>query len=178
MAGLEMSILSPQIGENLFPPHIVQGHVWTPIYEIDYFWIYRVVWQFRENRPKDVEKSVDGKKEITRPKYNSLRLSLRRYAGDCNNSLLSGDKATPTTIPQINDRQPMTSYSRLCVCVFMVLFFLVSEILTTYFFSSSRTSRPLLMAILRPLLMATLRPRWPIGSTFSTRCVSYGRPKQ
>jgi len=29
------------------------------LYEIDYFRTYHVVWQFRENRPKDVEKSVD-----------------------------------------------------------------------------------------------------------------------
>jgi len=33
------------------------------------------MWQFPENRPRDVEKSVDGKTKITRPKYNSLPLS-------------------------------------------------------------------------------------------------------
>jgi len=38
--------------------------------------IPRRVAKFRENRHMDVEKSVDGKKEITRPKYNNLRLSL------------------------------------------------------------------------------------------------------
>jgi len=32
----------------------------------------------------DVEKSVDGKEEITRLKYNSLPLSIKRHAGDCN----------------------------------------------------------------------------------------------
>jgi len=35
--------------------------------------IPRRVAKFRENRPSDVEKSVDGKKEkITQPKHNSL----------------------------------------------------------------------------------------------------------
>jgi len=46
--------------------------------------------KFRENPPRDVEKSVDGKKDkTTRVKYrpNSLPLSLERYtanANDCN----------------------------------------------------------------------------------------------
>jgi len=44
----------------------------------------RRVAKFRENRPRDVEKSVVGKKDKTQPKYNSLPLSLERYAGDCN----------------------------------------------------------------------------------------------
>jgi len=36
--------------------------------------ILRCVARFRENRPRDVEKSVDGKKEkITRPKHDGLR---------------------------------------------------------------------------------------------------------
>jgi len=43
----------------------------------------RRVAKFRENRPRDVEKSVVGTKDKTRPKYNSLPLSLERYAGDC-----------------------------------------------------------------------------------------------
>jgi len=50
--------------------------------------IPRRVAMFRENRPREyrnVEKSVVGK--ITRPKYNSLPLSLERYAGDCNKSV-------------------------------------------------------------------------------------------
>jgi len=46
----------------------------------------RRVAKFRENRPRDVEKSVVvGLKKIkTRLKYNILPLSLKRYAGDCN----------------------------------------------------------------------------------------------
>jgi len=49
----------------------------------------RRVAKFCENRPRDVEKSVVGnlKKKKTRPKYNSLPLSLERYAGDCNNKV-------------------------------------------------------------------------------------------
>ena len=51
--------------------------------------------KFRENRPRDGENLVDGKKikkikkfkKITRPKYNSLPLSLKRYAGDCNEEI-------------------------------------------------------------------------------------------
>jgi len=45
----------------------------------------RRVAKFHENLPRDVEKSaVWNKKDKTRPKYNSLPLSLKRYAGDCN----------------------------------------------------------------------------------------------
>ena len=43
----------------------------------------RRVAKFRENRPKDVEKSVVGKK-IKHGQNISLPLSPKRYAGDCN----------------------------------------------------------------------------------------------
>jgi len=43
----------------------------------------RRVAKFPENRPMDVE-NLWWKKDKTRPKYNSLPLSLERYAGDCN----------------------------------------------------------------------------------------------
>jgi len=39
--------------------------------------------KFHENQPRDVEKSVVGKKAKTRPKYNSLPLSLEPHVGDC-----------------------------------------------------------------------------------------------
>ena len=42
----------------------------------------RRVAKFYENRSRDVEKSMVGKKDKTRPKYNVLPLSLERYAGD------------------------------------------------------------------------------------------------
>ena len=45
--------------------------------------IPRRVAKFRENRPRDVKKSVVGKK-IKHGKNNSLL--LERYAGDCNNA--------------------------------------------------------------------------------------------
>jgi len=45
-----------------------------------------VLAKFRENRPMDV-KRLWWDKQITRQKYNSLRLSLQRYAGDCKKSL-------------------------------------------------------------------------------------------
>jgi len=45
---------------------------------------HRVV-KLRENRFRDVEKCVDGKKEITRLKYYSLPLLLEPYAGDWDN---------------------------------------------------------------------------------------------
>jgi len=51
---------------GIFAPQIFRQH----IQEINYVRTYRVVWH------RDVEKSVDGKKEkITRRKYNSLSLS-------------------------------------------------------------------------------------------------------
>jgi len=46
----------------------------TPIRHRLFQYIPRRVAKFRENRPRDVKKSVDGKKEkITQPKHNSLR---------------------------------------------------------------------------------------------------------
>ena len=59
----------------------------TPIGDKLFKHIPRRVVKFRENRPRDGENLVDGKKmknikknkkKITRPKYNSLSLSLSR----------------------------------------------------------------------------------------------------
>jgi len=61
----------------------------------------RCVAKFREHRPRGVETSVVGKKDKTRPKYNSLPLSLERYAGDCNNGSVRLDWGRSS----INNRQ-------------------------------------------------------------------------
>jgi len=65
MAGLKVLILGPQIGKNggFSPLKFVRGHVWTPPIGDKLFQdIPRRVAKFCENRPRDVEKSVDGKK--------------------------------------------------------------------------------------------------------------------
>ena len=64
MAGLKVSILGPQIGKNwVFRPSILGGtymniHIGDRLFQD----IGRRVAMFRENRPMDVEKSVDRKK--------------------------------------------------------------------------------------------------------------------
>jgi len=85
MAGLKVSIWvwkSAKIG--VFRPSNFLGvrmntHIGDKIFQNT----SRRVANFRENRPRGIEKSVVGKKEKTRPKYNSHPLSMERYAGDC-----------------------------------------------------------------------------------------------
>jgi len=49
--------------------------------------------KFRENRARNVDKSV-LKKQVTRPKYSSLPLSLQRYSGDCKSNASHGRDGT------------------------------------------------------------------------------------
>ena len=65
MAGLKVAILGPKIGKKrgFFAPKICQGaHTNTPIGDKLFQDIPRRVANFRENRPRDVENLVDGKK--------------------------------------------------------------------------------------------------------------------
>jgi len=64
MAGLKVSIFGLKIGKNwgFAPLKFVRGTYEHPYKEINYFKTYCVVWQFRNNQPTDVERSVDGKK--------------------------------------------------------------------------------------------------------------------
>jgi len=76
-----VSTLGLQIGENCFFSPLTYEH---SIERYQFQNIQRREAKFREKRFRDVEKSVDGKKIKTRLKYNSLPLSLKRYADDCN----------------------------------------------------------------------------------------------
>jgi len=82
--GPKVSILILQIGENwgFFAPRIFRGHIIN-------FGTYRVVWQSfaKDGLTLGTSKILWVKNEITRLKYNSLPLSLKRYAGDCNRLL-------------------------------------------------------------------------------------------
>jgi len=64
MVGLKMSILGPQIGENwgFSPLSFWRARMNTPIGDKVFQDIPRRVAKFRENRRRDVEKSVDWKK--------------------------------------------------------------------------------------------------------------------
>jgi len=61
---LKMSIFGPKIRKiGVFAPQICQGALMnTPIGDSLFQIISRRVAKFRENRPRDIEKSVDGKK--------------------------------------------------------------------------------------------------------------------
>jgi len=75
MAGLKVSILGPQIGKNcFFAPQFLGAHMNIHIGDKIFQDTSRPVAKFRENRPTVVGKSVVGKKDKTRPKYNSLPL--------------------------------------------------------------------------------------------------------
>jgi len=76
---LNLSTLGPQSGEKF-----LGGTHESPYRTFQD--IPRHVAKFRENRPKDVEKPVGGKRKKTRVKYNSLPLSLKLYAGQCSSS--------------------------------------------------------------------------------------------
>jgi len=80
-----VSILDPQMGENsgFFTPEIFRGTYETAMGHNQFQNIPRRVAEFHENRSRDVEKPVDGKKIKTSVKHNSVPLSLKRYAGDC-----------------------------------------------------------------------------------------------
>ena len=66
MAGLKVSVLGPQIGEKLefFAPQFLGArmntHIWDKIFQDT----QRRVATFREYRPRDVEKSVVGKRKL------------------------------------------------------------------------------------------------------------------
>ena len=64
MAGLKVSMLGPKIGKNWVfrPSNLLEAHMNIPIGDKLFQNIPRRVAKFRENRPRDVEKSVDGKK--------------------------------------------------------------------------------------------------------------------
>jgi len=68
---------------GVFTPEIFRGTYETAIGHNQFQNIPRRVAEFREDRFRDVEKSVDGKKIKTSVKYNSVPVSLKRYAGDC-----------------------------------------------------------------------------------------------
>jgi len=66
MAGLKVSILSPKMGKNwgggFRPSNLLGARMNTPIKDKLFQDIPHRVAKLRENRPRDDEKSVDGKK--------------------------------------------------------------------------------------------------------------------
>jgi len=64
MARLKVSIWGPKIGKNwsFLALNLLGAHMNTPIGDKLFQDITRHVAKFRENRPSDVEKSVDRKK--------------------------------------------------------------------------------------------------------------------
>jgi len=69
MTGLKVSILGPEIAKNVFfsPQTFLGAHMNTHIRDRIFHDTPRRVAKFSENRPRDVEKSVVGKKDKTRP---------------------------------------------------------------------------------------------------------------
>jgi len=63
MAGLKVSILGPKIGIKwvFLPSNLLGARMNTPIADKLSQNISRLVAKFRENRSRDVEKSMDGK---------------------------------------------------------------------------------------------------------------------
>jgi len=75
MVGLKVAILGLKIAKKwgFYPSNLLGGTYEHPIGDT-----YRVVWQkFRENRPRDIENLVDGKKNLK--KKHDQNITVFRY---------------------------------------------------------------------------------------------------